>query len=387
MTRIQRLGLAVSLGLAMVTGIFRAHAEATAETNVFKAAADGIEFRHDVFPEPWSTFVLKIQLGRPDLKFLPVLGQFDRIGLNTLSAQVRQVPARIGEPVAAINGDFYKTEGEPMPGDPRGLFVSRGELISGPVERDCVWFGTNGLPNVGMIHSQFTLQIGNRAAVTNGLNEAFDGSQPVIYSLAGSSGAKGGKSFIMAKSGAGPWLPLRLGMTYHAVLKERLDEEAPVPDDALIVCLPTDLGRAVQAGDEVTFSTATSPNLRGVDTAIGGGPAILRDGQTVEAHIGKPNERHPRTAMGWNETHMFFVVVDGRQTQSVGMTLAELSKYMAGLGCKDAMNLDGGGSTEMILNGKIVNSPCFGSERSCATSLIALRPAAPKTRPGTAIRD
>ena len=52
------------------------------------------------------------------------------------------------------------------------------------------------------------------------------------------------------------------------------------------------------------------------------------------------------------------ITVDGRQPGvSVGMTLQELADYMLSLGATDAMNLDGGGSTTMYLDGKVVNTP------------------------------
>jgi hypothetical protein len=68
--------------------------------------------------------------------------------------------------------------------------------------------------------------------------------------------------------------------------------------------------------------------------------------------------RHPRTAIGWNQDHVFLVQVDGRQSGlSVGMTFPELAKYFLKLGCRDAINLDGGGSATMWVLGQVMNSP------------------------------
>jgi len=56
--------------------------------------------------------------------------------------------------------------------------------------------------------------------------------------------------------------------------------------------------------------------------------------------------RQPRTAIGWNSNFFYIVEVDGRQRGlSVGMTFPELADYMVKLGCDEALNLDGGGST------------------------------------------
>ena len=85
-------------------------------------------------------------------------------------------------------------------------------------------------------------------------------------------------------------------------------------------------------------------------------------------------ERHPRTAIGWNDSYFYLVTVDGRQPHlSVGMTLNELARYLVSLGCREAMNLDGGGSTTMWVGGSVVNRPSDGEERAVANALILLR--------------
>ena len=85
-------------------------------------------------------------------------------------------------------------------------------------------------------------------------------------------------------------------------------------------------------------------------------------------------ERHPRSAVGWNKEFFYLVEVDGRQKElSVGMTLEELAGYLAGLGCTDAMNLDGGGSATFWLQGQVRNSPCDKKEREIANALVLVK--------------
>ena len=69
--------------------------------------------------------------------------------------------------------------------------------------------------------------------------------------------------------------------------------------------------------------------------------------------------RHPRTLIGTRpDGSVWLVTVDGRQPQlSAGMTLAELQSFSVRLGLNQALNLDGGGSTTMWVQGQIVNSP------------------------------
>ena len=122
------------------------------------------------------------------------------------------------------------------------------------------------------------------------------------------------------------------------------------------------------------LSTATEPSIKGARTAVGGGPALVHDGKAAPGRAQKTNERHPRSAIGWNSKYFFFVEVDGRQPGlSMGMDVRELADFMVQIGCEEGMNLDGGGSAEVWLNGEIMNSPCFGRERSTATAIVLLK--------------
>lgn len=87
------------------------------------------------------------------------------------------------------------------------------------------------------------------------------------------------------------------------------------------------------------------------------------------------NNRHPRTCLGITEESIIFVTIDGRSETAAGMNLYEVQDFMLDLGCQDAINLDGGGSTSMWLkNEGIVNIPSDKSgERPVANALIILR--------------
>ncbi|MDD8025367.1 MAG: phosphodiester glycosidase family protein, partial [Acidobacteriota bacterium] len=83
--------------------------------------------------------------------------------------------------------------------------------------------------------------------------------------------------------------------------------------------------------------------------------------------------RHPRTAIGVRaDGTIVLAAVDGRQPGlSVGMTIPELAGLMVDLGCVDALNLDGGGSTTMVVKGEVVNSPSDpGGERAVSDALL-----------------
>ena len=74
--------------------------------------------------------------------------------------------------------------------------------------------------------------------------------------------------------------------------------------------------------------------------------------------LGAIGGKNPRSAIGYTKDGtLIMVAVDGREGSSVGMTLMQLAGFMKSIGCEGAINLDGGGSTVMYVNGKIVNNP------------------------------
>ncbi len=82
--------------------------------------------------------------------------------------------------------------------------------------------------------------------------------------------------------------------------------------------------------------------------------------------------RAPRTAAGITEDgRLLLVTVNGRQPGlSTGMTLEELAGLMLELGARDAVNLDGGGSTTMVIRGRVFNFPSDGAERPVTGALV-----------------
>jgi exopolysaccharide biosynthesis protein len=130
---------------------------------------------------------------------------------------------------------------------------------------------------------------------------------------------------------------------------------------------------APQLGTILTIWLETLPDLTGVAVAIGGGPALVRDGKPMHWN-GFLHMRHPRTALGWNKDNIFLVEVDGRQSNiSLGMTFPELADYLIKIGCSEAMNLDGGGSATLWALGSVRNSPSEGEERPSANALVVVR--------------
>jgi hypothetical protein len=137
----------------------------------------------------------------------------------------------------------------------------------------------------------------------------------------------------------------------------------------------------IKPGDTINLCLDLNPKLERIKEALGGLPQIVKEGKDISSaqtlkEGGSQSfleTRHPRTAIGYNKekTKLYLLVVDGRQSKSVGMQLTELAKFMISIGCWDALNLDGGGSTVMMVRDKIVNSPSdLIGERSVGNALL-----------------
>ena len=115
------------------------------------------------------------------------------------------------------------------------------------------------------------------------------------------------------------------------------------------------------------------------------GMAFLRafKGTVLEENIAREavslefmERRHPRTFVGMSKDSatLYLCVVDGRQKRSVGMSFREIQEFLVQLGAWQAMNFDGGGSTTMVVKGKILNSPSDKTgERPVANALVVRR--------------
>ncbi|BAH37730.1 hypothetical protein GAU_0688 [Gemmatimonas aurantiaca T-27] len=141
---------------------------------------------------------------------------------------------------------------------------------------------------------------------------------------------------------------------------------------------------AMSRFDTVRVHLNTWPRLtsqRAPKAVIGGWPLVLQDGEnvaaraaTLEGTISRNAEaRHPRTAIAVSRSGQtaWLVTVDGRATNSVGMTLVELAEFLRTLGAWHALNFDGGGSTTMVIDGRVVNVPTDAAgEREVGNALI-----------------
>ena len=345
----------------------------------------GIEYLHErIGAAPWSIHVVKIDRSRPHFQLVTALAQDHIYGLAPVTEQLERVTTPTQRPVAAVNGDFFVIRPGPYQGDPLGLQIVNGRLVSAPTG-EAFWMSPKGQPRIGAVQAAFRATGPDGLNLTFGLNEKCEPNAAVLYTPAvgASTRTTEGVELILEREGEGPWLPLRAAERYQArIAAVRTEGNTSLRPEIMVLSIGPELAQklpALTAGMTVSLDLETTPDLTDVTTALGAGRILVREGQV--SNLQRYPHRHPRTALGWNATHLFLVVVDGRQAGlSKGMNYTELSALLLRLGCTEAINLDGGGSSTLWLGGQIINSPSDGQPRRIANSLIVVA-TEPKEQP------
>ncbi len=336
---------------------------------------------------PVEAEVLFVDLPRLTAHFEVSLAGGQVVGLRTVPDQAKDLRLAQSLPLAGINADYFFLEPLPSRGDPLGLCIRHGELISAPSERHRSAFAIvdDGRPFIGVPAWQawVTNEQGQRWPIRD-LNAVRLFDTMTLYTPTfGPSTTTDDSGTEVRLTGAS--LPLRPGST-QAVVETVSDGTGDSRLEANVLVLSAH-GKArpflqqLSPGTLLTITLElTDPFSRAVE-AIGGGPRLLRAGQVSvewQAEGFSPdfaNDRHPRTALGIAGNSLILVAVDGRQPgYSTGMTLYELAELLRSLGASEALNLDGGGSTTFWATGRIVNSPSGDYPRAVANALFLLNP-------------
>lgn len=148
-------------------------------------------------------------------------------------------------------------------------------------------------------------------------------------------------------------------------------------DRATTLLANVSLGAQIGISQEIQSFERSCSTPRALDWtksygAVSGNWVFLRD-NVIQYGIDPSGARHPRTAIALNSDYVFFVVVDGRSTISIGMTIDELAEFCKNtLAATWGLNQDGGGSSTMVVNGVIRNVPSDGTERSVSNGMMMI---------------
>lgn len=164
---------------------------------------------------------------------------------------------------------------------------------------------------------------------------------------------------------------------------EKYSEERklwPTMTEYLLSCREEACLANFQVEQKIQIKWLSKPDLSETAYSVGGGPYLLREGKIVLDKKQENFTEHsgidglaPRTAIGVTEQkRLILLTADGRQKDTVGLSLLDLAKLMKELGITEAINLDGGGSTTMVLGNQILNKPSNQNKRLRKVSIALL---------------
>lgn len=368
-----------------------AQSATTVQAQPWTAVVNGVAHKQEVLEQgPWNINVLRVEYGHPSIGIEMSPGKGRMYQGETVSDTVKRFRSGQVGAVAAVNGDFWSSNSRMY--DPIGLSVSNGMINNFPSSKRSVFaLSRTGRPYIGKVSLKVTMsdQMGNVFPITQINSRWADAKDAVLYTgnYQGVVPPTDGKRFAVNLTGRQEFLPNQPAQA-RLVALEAASTVTLKQGELLLQIKRSAAGRFLLDGNGVVTLAASMPEVGGVVTAVcGGGPAIVRKGKVDVALAAEgiskdfSETRHPRTAVGFDADAkvLWLVTVDGRQRGvSVGMSLEELARYMASIGCKDAMNLDGGGSTSMAIGDRIVNKPSdLKGPRPVTNSIVVVqRPAA-----------
>lgn len=309
---------------------------------------------------PVRGYVVQINLRGNAYEIKPALAGDTIMRRSTVSRVARQ-----HEACAAINGGFFSASGPPL-----GLLVIDGEWIKAPLYGRAV-FGVDREGRCAIRRVDFAGRVdfeGLGSLPLEGLNQGHtDPDGVVAYTPRWGTvvaGVQGLTRLVVGPDGVVAQV-LRNG------------EAAVIPAGGFVLSghgrRAKTLG-TINAGTKARLSLDTSPSWPGLYQALGGGPLLVQAGRvnvTAAQERFRPdvtNGSRPRSALGLTEQGELILLA----VESPGLTLQELASVMVKLGAREAMNLDGGGSTALVVQGRLLNRPGDGCERAVSNALLVL---------------
>jgi hypothetical protein len=370
------LRLLVSSGLAaLAVAVFAAPAQAQAQaTQLFPGTTyeKGIQFT------PHGPVAIHVVRGpRPVglYRLRPVLSNESVVRRETVSAMQRRIATQ--GTVVGVNGDLFAW----ADGRPSGILLRDGVLVSPPNgQRSSAGISLDGSLDVRRVKFFGTWRGGGQRRALNEFNKAPGKNGIALFtSDYGASTPRISGSYAVALAGFPASTP-NTDITSTVASAPQNGSVGIAPGTAVLVArgiAATKLQAEAPIGATVALRLILQPGWDTVGDAIGGGPVLVRSGRPVyraneafETSLLAP--RHPRTAVGQTEDgRILLVAVDGRQSgYSVGMTTFEMAQTLVRLGAVRGMQLDGGGSTTLAFDGKILNRPSDKTERPISTALM-----------------
>ncbi|MBL7259806.1 phosphodiester glycosidase family protein [Paractinoplanes lichenicola] len=274
--------------------------------------------------------------------------------------------------LAGVNASFFTfTASQLYPGTPVGLGIHRGKLLSepttDPAEADLVVDSARNRMVVGKLSWSSSVR-NPRTGVALAVETINDPGAVAVFTpeFGASTPAGDGAEVVLDRRGC----VVRTAATRGtALVAGQTAVQATGERAAALVALAVGCLRLEQT---VTGADGERVVLRPGTYGVNGRYRLTEDGRiVVPAGTGSFFERNPRTIAGTTRTgKLVFATIDGRMTSSVGTTMDETAAVAHALGLRDAINLDGGGSTTMVAAGQLINQPSGGVQRPVGDALI-----------------
>ncbi|MEW6059119.1 MAG: phosphodiester glycosidase family protein [Actinomycetota bacterium] len=283
--------------------------------------------------------------------------------------------------IAAVNGDFGSSFGGPahpfaQDGDLVRTSADAGALFAWSEDEQNTFFGRPAQLVTAVDAAGMSWTIDRWNDGTPGVGEIAAYS-PVGGTLAAPPAGSCSVRLIpfgtLAPASAGTGLTQTYTVEQAGCFESSLERNGGV----VLSAIPgsDEANRLLALAPGTSFTITWTFGWANVYDAIGGVPLLVAEGQDVVGDcVGSVCRRNPRTGVGMTQDgKVLLVVVDGRQHKwSVGATMHEFAEIFMRLGATSALNLDGGGSTTMVVRGNVVNRVSDGGERSVSTALLVL---------------
>ena len=314
---------------------------------VIKDVRDGV--KHIKLTKYYNGRPVRINILETDLKIaknlevMPVLSSSDRLqSRRTISTIANSKNA-----IAAINGTYFKFQS----GVPLGTLMIDGKVYTGPVyDRVALGIFDDGF-DVARVQLNATISGSGEKVKVDNINQPRMLSTHVLV-------------YTPEWGRTSPYAP-KYGMSLRVAdgkITKASANPLDIPQNGYVISGPKKLLQPLLKDKDVKLTIKTIPEWKNVKHIISGGPYLVKNGEVfvdmTAQKLASIGGRNPRTAVGYtSDNNLIFVTADGREGRSIGMTLMELARFMQSLGCIGAINLDGGGSTVMYVDGKVVNKP------------------------------
>ena len=292
--------------------------------------------------------------------------------------------------VAAINGDYTIVPSDAGAGRPINLFAEDGNLVTSPLIFGRNFAVAHDEQNVYFGHPKLRAVLTRQASGEQWAIPAWNEAEPSAGQISAYTVA-GGPSFPpplnscsarLIPAGVVAWQDGQAGIGHEHTVQAvrcsftRLKRRGGTVVAASQATVESELIAGLVVGETVTLSWSPKAVWTGVLDTIGGNPILVQNGVVTAGTCTGSYfcDRNPRTGVGIGSAgKILLVTVDGRQPgKSVGMTPLQFAQLFQSLGATSALNLDGGGSTTMWVEGRIVNRPSGTTERPVGSSLLVL---------------